>query len=400
MKRNIWSMVLLFVALFTAVEARSTWQNVEDLIGLEMPAEKQTIRVLLLQGVDKAQLETVGGYRIYNKLNETRITFGFIGKSAPIVPTNKGLGWGELFRGKYNLSFVPDETRYSIIVNGVEYRGRLNVYEINGKISIVNEVPVEDYLKSIMAVNFDNKLSEEVLASLAIIERTNAYYLMDRGQDADWDVDGRIVDYRGLSVTYNSAVANEIVEKTAGMIMVYEGDSPFPAMWTEHSAGKTAPYHVVFRKDIIAPEDVIETKYAAKDREYTAWSVPVKQTKLAEIADLEKVTDIALFVDKPSNKVYGVRIYDNEEYSDIDFIDLQNLLGKDQLKSSDFTAKLLEDKVVFLGHGRGPGVGLCLYSAKEMAREGDAADSILRSFFPYTKLAYVGNKNTVERSVE
>ena len=54
----------------------------------------------------------------------------------------------------------------------------------------------------------------------------------------------------------------------------------------------------------------------------------------------------------------------------------------DHLKSNLFNVSIKGNIAVFEGYGIGQGVGLCLYSAKQMAERGDNAVEILAQFFP------------------
>ena len=71
------------------------------------------------------------------------------------------------------------------------------------------------------------------------------------------------------------------------------------------------------------------------------------------------------------------------------FFDLQKGLGKTNLLSNDFTISIEGNNITFDGYGEGCGVGLCLYSAKEMAKRGDTAPEILSLFYPYTHVEQI-----------
>ena len=87
--------------------------------------------------------------------------------------------------------------------------------------------------------------------------------------------------------------------------------------------------------------------------------------------------------------MYALAASDGQTSHQIDFIRLQKALGAARLKSSDFTVKVSGEQIVFSGFGEGHGVGLCLYSANQMAERGEKAQKILSTFFPETKLVNV-----------
>jgi len=93
-----------------------------------------------------------------------------------------------------------------------------------------------------------------------------------------------------------------------------------------------------------------------------------------------------LFIDHFSGKVYATRFHDGVHSEDVDFTTLQKALGKDKIKSNDFTVRIKGNIAIFEGYGAGSGVGMCLYSAEQMSERGDNAPQILASFFPQTHL--------------
>jgi SpoIID/LytB domain protein len=151
----------------------------------------------------------------------------------------------------------------------------------------------------------------------------------------------------------------------------------------------TAPYSVMFRQDTPGPKDGVEAPFASLNREDTEWSTTVSKDDLARIAKLDKVVDLEVF--KASDRVHTVRMGDSRRSRVVDFFTLQEHLGKNNLKSSDFTIDVDGDNVTFVGHGTGHGVGLCVYSAKKMVAKGDNAAKVLSEFFPDSVIHFAPN---------
>jgi stage II sporulation protein D len=66
--------------------------------------------------------------------------------------------------------------------------------------------------------------------------------------------------------------------------------------------------------------------------------------------------------------------------------DLRKYLGWSRIPSTNFTVKKDEDSIIFEGKGYGHGVGLCQWSALQMAREGKNYKEILSFFYPGTTI--------------
>ncbi len=358
-------------------------------VGMELPtdisqkAKPATIKVLVSKQKEKIFLEIKGHHFVYNPLNELLLSEESSTKHK-VSTGDRGLNWGDLFPGIFQIRIVPADSQSTILVDGIEYRGCVEIYDLKGKLYAVNEVDIERYLKSIMTAQFTADLDEEVMDAVAITARTNAYYLVSRKSEAYWHVDSQDVGYQGYAVTLQNLDIDRAINNTRHMVMLYKG-APFPTTWTKDSAGKTADYATIFRKDVRTPHGV-DSPFAAHDREKHAWVFSISKKDLAKALGAVKVSEFDLYQDDKSQKVYGARLKDSDNVLQFDFTKLQSALGAARLKSNDFTVEVNDDQLVFKGFGEGNSVGLCLFSASAMADKGHKAPKILASFFPETKL--------------
>lgn len=185
----------------------------------EVPAQPPTIRVLLAHDKHGVIIETKGKYKIYDPLTGERVGMSFNGKRRYMQPLADGLRWGESFPGIYQLLILPDDQATTIIVDGVEYQGAIYVYDVGGSVSVVNSLPVEDYLSTILPLKYAATLNGELLAALAITERTNYYYhTINSGTDF-WDVDASKEGYQGSALVRRSTPLEAAVYNTKFMAL-------------------------------------------------------------------------------------------------------------------------------------------------------------------------------------
>jgi len=357
----------------------------------EKPA---TIKVLLAKDQEKILIEAKGHYQLYNPLTKMLLDSAS-SKRQWISHSENGLVWGDLIPGTFQVRIVPANANSSLLVNGIEYRGCIEVYENKGKLYIVNEVDIERYLKSTMTSLFLNEMDDEVMDAIAITARTNAYYLVSRKPMAHWHVEAQEVDYQGCALTLQNTYVERAINNTRFMAMTYQG-LPFPATWTKDSAGKTAEFATIFRKEVNTPHGV-ESPYAAHNRQSRAWNFSISKQDLAKALGAAKVSEFSLYQDNKSQKVYGVRLKEDAKTHQFDFTQLQKALGSTRLKSNDFQVQMTGDKIVFKGFGEGNGVGLCLFSANAMSDKGEKAPKILAAFFPEAKLGNIRSFEDMER---
>jgi stage II sporulation protein D len=153
-------------------------------------------------------------------------------------------------------------------------------------------------------------------------------------------------------------------------------------MWTENCAGKTASYNTLFRKSTEYALRGVDSPYAASARELNSWKIAISRESLAAQCGLTNISEMELFADPWSHKVYAVRLSDGKSSQTRDFFALQEFVGKERLRSAEFSVSLEKENIVFTGYGEGHGVGLCLYSAEQLAERGRSAAEILAHFYP------------------
>lgn len=234
MYKKICLLLLAYLPLLMPLEA--------GLMNIFTPAkeEKETtppmIKVLLLSDKPGTIIEVKGRYKIYDPHTDDFVSTRFTGKRKFMQALQDGLKWGEEFPGVHQLIIVPDSPMTTVVVDGTEYQGAIYIYGIEGMIAVVNQIYIEDYLRSILATKYKDALSEETLAAIAIAARTNAYYQSKNSKSPYWDVDGKQVHYNGYSVSGNkSPIENAIIATRYLVLTQYSGtDSaavPFTVQW-------------------------------------------------------------------------------------------------------------------------------------------------------------------------
>src|SRR6267154_5423579 len=129
-------------------------------VGLELPTDiskkekPATIKVLVSKQKEKIFLEAKGRHFIYNPLDEMLLSEGSSTTKHSVSTGSNGLKWGGLIPGIFQMRFVPADSQSTLLVDGIEYRGSVEIYDLNGKLYAVNEVDIERYLKSIMTAQF------------------------------------------------------------------------------------------------------------------------------------------------------------------------------------------------------------------------------------------------------
>lgn len=378
--------IITIIALVCTTLSLQAFTQKENLFSTDLSQKDKpaTIKVLLDKGLDRVLLEVKGRYRIYQPNSGVQIDSGTFSKRAFVTHDERGLRWGDLFPSVFEMRIVPADAQTTTVVNGTEYRGCVEIYDAGGRMCVVNEIDVENYLKATLNTQFTRPLDDEVMEAVAIVARTNTYYLISKNLQAKWHVTANEVSYQGYGATLQNLQVDKGIENTRHVVMTYE-HTPFAATWTRNCAGKTADFATLFRKNVHAPKGV-EITLLKGEREKMGWTFSMSKKELAHKIGTGGVGAVDLFVDKNSNKVYAIRIRDKMDTKTFDFVTFQKIVGDKRLRSSEFAVQAKGDLLTFTGFGDGPGVGLCLYSADKLAESGEKAPKILSTFFPDTKI--------------
>lgn len=236
MMNRILLFLLAFTPLFGTAQAdiRGMWSS-------QASADLPTIKVLVLHDQPSVNLEVKGKYVLRDPHKNRHISTRLVGKVQVMQAISDGLKWGEEFPGIHQLEIVPDASDAQIFVNNVEYKGKVQIYDIGRTISVVNELPVEEYLGYQLPGQYQQEMPDEVLAALAITARTNAFYQAEHPKTKFWSVDAMQAGYKGYVAIDPSSPLQKALKNTRNMVMSQTGAyekviTPFAATWERGAA--------------------------------------------------------------------------------------------------------------------------------------------------------------------
>ncbi|MFT7184177.1 MAG: putative membrane protein [Oceanicoccus sp.] len=138
-----------------------------------------------------------------------------------------------------SMSQVPG---WNTELNDNQFRGLLEIREDEGELIVINELPLEDYLKGIAEVS--NDAHEEKAKTIIVLARSYAYYYMTEGEkfpgkpyhlDDDPDTSQKYLAYGFEQRSENIA---DYVEETEGQVVAYDG-TVIKTPYFSQSAGYT-----------------------------------------------------------------------------------------------------------------------------------------------------------------
>ena len=193
-----------------------------DFHNKEAAVEGPRVRVLLASGVNSVLLEAKGPYRVERYDTGGFLSAGLVGKRYVTHCTDNGLRWGEEFPQIVAFTVVPSAPQTRFFVNGFQYSGTITVgTDRAGQLIVINETPIEDFVKSVLAAKYPRAMSKEAAAALAIIERTRIFAHVMEGLESSrtWDVTASESGYYGYGVTRSACAIDRAVDDTPFMVV-------------------------------------------------------------------------------------------------------------------------------------------------------------------------------------
>lgn len=250
----------------------------------------------------------------------------------------------------------------------------------------IEEVPLEEYLKGVVAGEMPASFHTEALKAQAVAART---YILNKMVKPDpdsphpkaivcddsthckaWMSDELITEKFGESwhTEYEPKILAAI-EATKGEIMVYNGE-PIVAVFHSTSSGRTENSADVwggdypYLKSVESPGDSESPKYATEvtvDRQTFTNTLGV-EPKIGEYTRSEGGSVMSLDI--------GGKLFRGA--------DLRSMF---RLNSADFTIEETADSFIFHVLGSGHGVGMSQYGANYLAKNGKSYQDILKAYY-------------------
>jgi len=277
-------------------------------------------------------------------------------------------------------------------VDGRRYRGALAVEPAPGGLRVVNEVPLEAYVAGTLLGEVQESWGEAALEAQAVAIRSYALHRRARAAGRAWDVEA---DTRGqvyLGMDGESETAWRAVRATRGQVLAWNGEAILAAFHGT-AGGRTASAAEVWGRPVPYLESVaVEGEDVSPD---TYWRAPVSAAELAEAVaklghDVGPVERVEIEDRTGSGRAATLRLSGPAGSALVPATALRKAVGERRLRSTLFEVRSAPGGVVFVGSGRGHGVGMSQWGARAMAERGAGYRVILGRFYPGARLVSVG----------
>lgn len=305
-----------------------------------------------------------------------------------------------------------------LTVGGRRYRGELLVTSHADSLVVVNRVPLEEYLLSVVAMEMGNRPMTDWAANeaQAVAARSYAVRRMSN-EDRPFDVYSTVSDqaYGGVDVENPGATA--AVNTTRGLVLLYRGQVA-DAVYSSTCGGSTAEItEVWYRRSPVPYLQRVSDRIPNSERFYCdiapryRWTTTLTASQLdatlarymAAYAKVPaggpgKARTLEVRERTPSGRVHTLDIRTEQGTFAIRANDIRFVVrspGGEILNSTYFsvhpeygTGNALR-QVTFRGQGYGHGVGMCQWGAIGRSRAGQTFRTILATYYPGTTVGPV-----------
>ena len=293
------------------------------------------------------------------------------------------------------LRIVPTKSG-TLHVGGRRYRGVLDlVYESDGRMTLVNELPIEDYVGGVVAPEMFYYWPREALRAQAVVART---YTLARVMEArktrpqpSYDLIGSYIadqEYKGISG--EKATTLEAVRSTRGLVLTHKG-KVFRAYFSSCCGGHTEACGVLWDDYPTIPPLVGRPCDYCKHSKWSNWTLRIKLSEIERALkragkDVGIIRDIQ-FVDRTGDgHMDQVTVVGSRRTLTMNGNDFRLAAGSIKLLSMNFKSRRLDGEYEFTGHGWGHGCGMCQYGAMGMASLLKNHKDILAYYYPGAEL--------------
>jgi stage II sporulation protein D len=274
-----------------------------------------------------------------------------------------------------------DRSDGDLFLGNTSYRGKIEAWKGTGGLYLINELPLEEYVEGVVKAETGKDWAYEALKAQAVIVRTYVLHEKLSHPGRTYDVTSTVLNqvYKGRNA---DQIVSAAVAATNGEILTYDG-SPIIAYYHSTSVGRTELPEEVFGKSYPYLKSVPAPDNPSP---YTMWTRRMSLAEIGEATGVTHLKDIVILSHTATGRVRDLSLVSNPGTRELKATELRRELGWKKLPSTDFSLKIEGDTAVFEGRGYGHGVGLCQWSALEMAKKGKTYREILSYFYPGARL--------------
>lgn len=275
-----------------------------------------------------------------------------------------------------------------------EYRRSLIFLPSEGKLTVINELRLEDYLKGVLPWEANPEWHAEALKAQAVVSRTYALFRAIERRYDPYDLSSGVMSqvYKGRSIEKVST--NAAIEATRGEILTYRGKI-FPAFFHSTCGGMTTRPEYNWN---IQPHESMKGNICEFCRTSKHYRWEAEFTNKEILAALKKggysftsLKGIEAYPLDESGRAKTFIFHVDGKTKEVNANEFRIWLDPARFKSTKLEdIETTPNGFKFKGFGWGHGVGLCQYGMKRLAELGYTYTEILNYYYPESEITSIG----------
>ncbi len=351
--------------------------------GAELP---KYIRVSVLNNASSLVLRISGNFEIKDGLHH-QVLYQGKGLATTVTVYKGGISIGPvncLTQRIFVKTWGPDE----IILNGRVFKGDMLLIRDSNRLSAVNYVELEDYIKGVLYHEVSHYWPEEALRAQAVVSRTFVLYQAQANTKNDFDVTNDTYSQLYGGLTSERFRTNRAVDETRRQVLTYK-KKLFPTYFSATCGGHTEDSSVLWNISLPPLKGVV-CEFCKESPHYN-WHVVLSQDEVRDKLKaagykVKKVKSIEIQSRDSSGRITGLKLIDDDRETKIKAKDFRSIIGSTVIRSTNFTVSPAGDDLVFEGFGWGHGVGMCQWGSYFFAKAGRTHQEILKYYYPGSAL--------------
>jgi len=364
---------ILFSILFFTCFVSTAFSQMRSEIGVSIISN-----AVSFNAASNEQFEIIDADKKKYKLSKGKVSLSYSGGKLVLVSN------------KLSFPVVIKPVQGVIFADGKAYRGYLKIVKSNDKFTVVNVLPVEEYLKGVVPKESSPSWPIESLKAQAVVSRTYTYANLNKhaGEGFDMCSQTHCQVYGGAGAEF--LPSNKAVIATKGEVLTYDGKLA-QTVFHANCGGHTEDPKYVWNWTAQTPPYLkgVKCDYC-KNAPHAKWETVLDENFIMNKLSGYRVGKIKSIKAKGATEAgstIDIEIIHSNGNLTFNAYKFRLTVDPWKIKSTTFESIEKKDaKFIFKGLGWGHKVGMCQWGAKGMAEDGRTYKKILSFYYPGTQI--------------
>ncbi len=289
---------------------------------------------------------------------------------------------------------ILPRTSGTIQIDGKGYAGSLTLLNRSGKVLLISNLDIEEYLPGVLSGELFPKFHIEAYKAQAVAARTYALYQKFANPKPDYDVTSNTASQMYVGAGSDKAV--EAVRATFGRVLTWSsptGEKMFCPFYSSTCGGETSPVNYLQAVQPIPPlAGGVQCTSCTHAKYYTWEPVHFSRAELTQklrakyplFTSIGQIQRIEPVETTPGGRILWLQLLDgNGGCVKMRASQFRLTVGPGVLRSTWCHIENAADGFTFTGgRGFGHGVGMCQFGADGLGQAGSSYKAILAHYYP------------------